>query len=63
MAITKPIPEYRDDVKNKFTGILGIVDASYNIAGIEYIDVIVGDEMHYKMRRSNWEVTKKYVAE
>lgn len=55
------IPEFLDTVVNNKSGVSGTVDASYSINGIDYIDVLVGTNMHYKMLRSNWKVVTKYI--
>jgi hypothetical protein len=59
--ITPLVPDFMDTVKNKLSGASGIVDAIYTKNGVSYIDVRIGDEMHYKLTTSNWEVVSKYI--
>ena len=53
-------PDYLDEVINTVSDVTGIVDATYEISGVKFIDVIVDDEMHYKSPAKNWTVTVKY---
>jgi hypothetical protein len=57
---TTYIPDFMDEVSNIISGVSGTVVATYNISGVDYIDVRVGERMYYKMVRSNWKVIKKY---
>lgn len=50
-----------DEVKNKVSGTCGVVDATYNKNGIDYLDVKVDERMYYMTLASNWEVTQKYI--
>lgn len=51
--------DFRDEVRNTVTGVVGTVDAIYSIYGISYIDVIIEDKMEYKSPVSNWELINK----
>lgn len=53
------VPDFRDEVQNIVSGVAGIVDATYNINGIDYLDVQVDKRMYYMTPRSNWKVTSK----
>ena len=53
-------PNYLDEVKNTVSGVTGIVDDTYVLAGVKYLDVIVDDDMWYKSPAKNWEITVKY---
>ena len=54
-------PDYLDEVRNTVSGVTGIVDATYVLAGVKYLDVIVDDEIRYKSPAKNWEITVKYI--
>ena len=51
--------DFRDEVRNTVSDVMGTVDAIYTIDDIEYIDVIVDDKMYYKSPVSNWELIVK----
>jgi hypothetical protein len=61
MAVKTLTPDFRDEVRNKLSGVSGIVDAVYTKNGVKYLDVCVGDRMYYEMLASNWEVVEKYI--
>lgn len=51
--------DFRDNVSNIVSGVIGIVDAIYTKRGIIYVDVIVGEKMYYESPVTNWTVMSK----
>jgi hypothetical protein len=47
------VPEYQDQVVH-VTGIEGTVIATYEIAGVKYVDVRVDDHIYEKTPEANW---------
>lgn len=48
-----------DEVKNKVSGVVGIVNAIYTIDNIKYIDVLCHAKIYYKSPVFNWELINK----
>ena len=51
--------DYMDEVKNKVSGVIGIVNAIYTIDNVQYIDVLCIARIYYKSPLSNWELIRK----
>lgn len=51
--------DFMDEVKNKVSGVVGIVNAIYTIDTIKYIDVLCHAKIYYKSPVSNWEIVNK----
>lgn len=51
--------DFMDEVKNKVSGVVGIVNAIYTINNIQYIDVLCISKIYYKSPIANWELIKK----
>ena len=51
--------DFRDNVVNVVSGVIGIVDAIYTMSGVTYVDVIVGEKMYYKSLVTKWNLVSK----
>jgi len=51
--------DFRDNVSNIVSGVIGVIDAIYTINNITYVDVMVGEKMYYESPVTNWTVTSK----
>jgi hypothetical protein len=57
--VTNQIPDFQDEVKNKVSGVVGIVVAKYILDGVEYFDVRVDNRIYWATPKANWDVVKK----
>lgn len=50
--------DYQDEVKNKVSGVVGVVITIYEKNGIQYLDVRVDERIYYETPAANWETIR-----